>query len=585
MSSAQATGGELSEQAGSPGRGWLWGVAALVALHLGFGIHTALSKSVTHDELWHLPVGIQNWNDWRFDHDDLNPPLTRMWAALPAKLAGVEATPGNDAPQTALRFVLEHEDYRRWYVAGRLMNLLLSAATACLLAAWARRWFGKSAAVITTAVYCTSPNVLAHSSIVTPDAGLTLGFVATLFVLNLWLESRSWRFALLLGAALGVSQATKFTAVLLYPLVGILWLFSARGGAAAKLRGWQLPVALALSLCFWNAAYLFQGTGRSLADYNLQSSALSGIKAAFDGLARLPVPLPREYMTGLDRQRAVMEQPHPSYLDGVWSVTGFPSYFLRTLQYKLPHPFQVFAIWGTIVLASSRGVWQRWRKLLTLWLPGALLVGIASFSSMQLGVRYVLPALPLLMLCAGAIGVVIDRCPRRVRITGVSSAALLCLTSLRHHPHHLAYFNELAGGPVGGRHHLLDSNLDWGQDLNLVKAFMEDHDLEEIGLAYFGTLPCEALGIRYHIPPGRAPEPGWYAVSVNYVMGRPHLLREPDGSSRPVDLNEFAYFQAFEPVARLGYSIDVYHLSEADIAAAGRRAISDQFSAAFTSDF
>jgi hypothetical protein len=45
-------------------------------------------------------------------------------------------------------------------------------------------------------------------------------------------------------------------------------------------------------------------------------------------------------------------------------------------------------------------------------------------------------------------------------------------------------------------------------------------------------------------------------------MGRPHLLAEPDGTPRASDLNEFAYFQQFEPVARLGYSIDVYHIPE-----------------------
>ena len=33
------------------------------------------------------------------------------------------------------------------------------------------------------------------------------------------------------------------------------------------------------------------------------------------------------------------------------------------------------------------------------------------------------------------------------------------------HPFELTYFNVLAGGPLGGRRILSDSNLDWGQGL------------------------------------------------------------------------------------------------------------------------
>jgi hypothetical protein len=142
---------------------------------------------------------------------------------------------------------------------------------------------------------------------------------------------------------------------------------------------------------------------------------------------------------------------------------------------------------------------------------------------------------------------------------------------LRNHPHHLAYFNEYAGGPAGGRDHLLDSNLDWGQDLHLVKEFMDEQQLDSIGLAYFGTLHPELIGIDYTLPPEWTPEtaatwslpPGWYAVSVNYVLGRPHVLHEPEGGAHGVNIGAFSYFRELEPMRRLGYSIDVYHVPDA----------------------
>lgn len=548
-------------------------IAALVVVHLACGIHTALNKSATHDEIWHLPVGILNWQTGRFDQDTLNPPLTRMWAAIPAVIAGVNVESGRDASEIADRFVLQHEDFQRWYVWGRAFNLLLSGAAMLILVAWANRWYGGTGAIIAGILYTTCPNILAHSSLVTPDTGLMLGTVATLFFLSRWLESRGRRWTILLGLALGLTQTTKFTAILLYPCVLLAWLFGGRTGRAAAgattpddaakptRRAWELPLALAISLLVWNAAYLFRGTGETLRSLPLQSRTLQGLRDALGPLSDCPLPWPRDYLAGLDRQRSVMEQQHPIFLDDRWNVTGFPDYFLRTLEYKLPHVLQLAAVLGLFVMLFDRRPGKR-RRLLIVWPTIVLLLGIASGSSMQLGVRYILPLLPLFMLAAAALALPLAKVPRAVGIPLLLVFAVLCGASLRFHPHHLAYFNEWAGGPVGGRHHLLDSNLDWGQDLHLVRRFMDEHHLPDIQLAYFGTLPPEALGIIYEIPPAWRPAPGWHAVSVNYVMGRPHLLHLPDGSDRPVDLNEFAYFQQLTPVARLGYSIDVYHIPE-----------------------
>lgn len=38
---------------------------------------------------------------------------------------------------------------------------------------------------------------------------------------------------------------------------------------------------------------------------------------------------------------------------------------------------------------------------------------------------------------------------------------------LRCHPRHLAYFNELAGGPCDGYRHMLGSSFDWGQEMSV----------------------------------------------------------------------------------------------------------------------
>lgn len=199
-----------------------------------------------------------------------------------------------------------------------------------------------------------------------------------------------------------------------------------------------------------------------------------------------------------------------------------------------------------------------------LWLPTVMLIGMASTSGMQLGVRYILPALPLMFLGIGEIAVAWDW-PRFGRQQIAVVALLLVCDPWRVHPEYLAYFNELAGGVEGGRAHLLDSNLDWGQDLHELSHFLDEHPIPSMTLAYFGTMPPEALGVHYTLPPSGTPQPGWHAVSVNFVMGRPHGARDGRGGMRQLNIGEFAYFNAFEPRHRCGASLEIYHITDDDV--------------------
>src|SRR5439155_22186730 len=59
-------------------------------------------------------------------------------------------------------------------------------------------------------------------------------------------------------------------------------------------------------------------------------------------------------------------------------------------------------------------------------------------------------------------------------------------SSLAVFPHSLSYFNELAGGPENGPAHLLDANIDWGQDLLELKRWSDAHPAARpFHLAYF----------------------------------------------------------------------------------------------------
>jgi hypothetical protein len=131
-------------------------------------------------------------------------------------------------------------------------------------------------------------------------------------------------------------------------------------------------------------------------------------------------------------------------------------------------------------------------------------------------------------------------------------------SSLSVFPHSLSYFNELAGGPRGGHFHLLDGNLEWGQDFLYLEQWIKDHpEAHPLHVGFWGFLPLKDLGMDYSEftfgePDGDATLPaGWYAVSVNH-MRRDFRRSDP----------KYATFLKRTPVAMVGYTVYIYHITQ-----------------------
>jgi hypothetical protein len=187
-------------------------------------------------------------------------------------------------------------------------------------------------------------------------------------------------------------------------------------------------------------------------------------------------------------------------------------------------------------------------------------------SKLNLGVRHLLPVFPFTILLVARevtrwLGTVPDagRHARRLQVGTRVGVALLLLwqggSVLHVYPAFLAYFNEAAGGSTGGARYVGDSNLDWGQDLRRLRAFVDTQQIDRIAVAYFGgSSPRYELGRRYlpwHAALG--PYKGWLAVSVTSWQIA-HALR----ASQPE--HAYAWLQGQVPVTRIGYSILVYDL-------------------------
>jgi hypothetical protein len=225
------------------------------------------------------------------------------------------------------------------------------------------------------------------------------------------------------------------------------------------------------------------------------------------------------------------------------------AFFPVAMLIKTPIPFLLLCAIGAPVLARR---WWRSNDPLALVPPvGALAVlAVCMASAINIGLRHLLPAFPLLAICAG---VGASRLwARKARIARVLVIALLgwqVLTGIRAHPDYLAYFNECCDSHP--ERWIIDSDLDWGQDLDRLAAALRARHVGELYLAYFGS----ADPARHGLPPFRPlphgqPVHGWVAISEwEYAFGT---------SAPPHDY--YSWLRGHRPVARVGKSIRLYRI-------------------------
>src|SRR6185503_16908209 len=199
------------------------------------------------------------------------------------------------------------------------------------------------------------------------------------------------------------------------------------------------------------------------------------------------------------------------------------------------------------------------------WLPFVLYFAMAVSRSINIGHRHLLPVYPFLFVAAGSVAhSLIGLRPGRTRTLATAALGALlawyAVGTLRVHPHYLAYFNELAGGPAGGYRYLVDSNLDWGQDLIGLREFMSRSGVPRLKLLYFGTADPGYYGVACDRLPGYQPPPpstlvrdvrpgDIVAVSATHLQG---LYLEPEVRVLAERL------RAQRPLAVIGYSLFVY---------------------------
>lgn len=571
-------------------------VGGLLLLHTCLLAWADTRHSPTIDEVGHLPAGLSHWQLGRFEMYRVNPHLVRTVATIPVMFARPETDWGllhEEGYHKQLefdigkQFIVANGDCSfEYFTLARWACIPFSLLGAYVCFRWARELYGFWAGLLAMALWCFCPNILGNAQLITPDTGAAALGATAAYSFWRWLRSPGWSRAALAGASLGLAELTKTSWIVLFPLWPALWgvwRLSRRGdqgGLPWPGEAAQLGLVLLLGLYLINLGYGFDGSFEPLGNYDFVSESLAGPKYPppqqrnrFEGslLGAVPVPLPRDYVLGIDEQKRDFEQPtRSSYLRGEWRQGGWWYFYLYGLGIKTPLGTLAVALLAGALTVARRGSSLGWRDDLVVLAPAAIvLVLVSSQTGFNRHLRYVLPALPFVFIWASKVAGI--TAPRGVGFRTLVLGAVVwsVVSSLRVYPHSLSYFNALGGGPEGGHAHLVNSSIDWGQDLLYLKRWLDDHpEARPLSLAYFGLVDPRVAGIEFTLPPkaSSGPLPGWYAVSVTILRGYRYSLPDGRGREEYPDGPHYTYFLRLKPVAMAGYSIYIYHISpeEAD---------------------
>ena len=536
------------------------GLAAVLLLACLFAqtMSHARAASITFDEGPHLAIGYATLRtaDLRLQPIHIHPPLANCMAAAPLLLQDDLPDPRtisgweiNSLSAITDGIVWQYPHPQRLALASRFPIILMTLLLGTIIFRWATDLFGPKVGLLALFLCAFDPNVIAHGSLVTTDMAVVLWGTAALFLVARYLRLARRRYWVGAGVLLGLALASKVSAVSLVPVIGALCLLGPRSSSWRRRLSTTAGCLTLAAITLWAA-------------YGFEVRSLPG----------LPWPIPAA--THLEIYRSLQEHyqlGHPSFLMGQNSDQGWWYYFPIAFVLKTPLPTLFLLIASLIASLQSFDRAQdkfpiskldirRWGPLLSFPL---LYIASTFFSSVNIGYRHLLPLLPFLFILISRIA----NCELRIanhvsrtahhalRITFYALLACYLAVTLRLSPHYLAYFNVR-----GGYRYLVDSNLDWGQNLWQLRDWIEENGVERVYYAHFSPARPQVYGVQADfLPPDpRAvpfapldPAPGIYAIGATVLQG----VYTPD-------VNTYAWFRAHEPAARLGHALFVYEVPE-----------------------
>lgn len=403
---------------GKPG---LWAYHAVAALLIAAFVLQAFQSiralSTVTDESIDVAAGYSYWTtrDARINFE--HPVLIKLWLALPLlplRLAVPTQDPSwGDRHETAFTKTFLYRDpgkVERILLLARIPILLIGVLLAVFVRRWAAELWGPEAGLAALFLFVFDPNVIANSSLATMDLGLAAFTFVSMYYLWKWLEGGRRSDGLLAGVALGGALLSKYTALAFLPIVlaqcvAYRWAARAKGaprrGAPLK-QFLQLATAAAIVIIAvyaavfnWHPLLAAGGEHRTVTKALARMPLTDARRTQIVGLAqRIWVPDVESYVKGALDQRNHLIAGNHIFVMGRRFARGVWYYYPLALLLKTPIPILLLVLLrlslrARLPVVAAEGF---------LVLPIVSMVILACFSTVDLGVRYLLPLYPLLFV-------------------------------------------------------------------------------------------------------------------------------------------------------------------------------------------
>jgi len=561
------------------------------AFLLGFmaviSVILAKNDSGTVDEVAHIPSGYSYvaYNDFRLNPE--HPPLAKAVSGIPllftknAELTKSAAWDDINQWEAGWDFIYRlGNDADQILFLTRLPMIVLLLILGIYLYKFAAELFGRKVAVFILTLFVFYPDLLAHGHLVTTDVAAALGFTLAIYYYYRYTKERSKKSLIIAGVAFGLAQLLKFSSFLLIPIFFIYALYlgfqkrkSAGGFLKAFWSEFKSTILLGIvSLFVIYFVYLpFIWNTSSEIEHQLIESNLT------NDIRTLPLrnflhffensPFLRaigHYILGVFLVFGRVGGGNSTYILGHFSDKSISWYFPVAWLLKTPLPIIILYLSGIVTFAwglikrVKRDYWISW-LILT---PVIIYWVVTLKGSLNIGIRHLMPTIPFVLLFIGyQLKSIINSAKIGWQKTTIGTlTAWLIAGTVINYPGYISYFNELTYGTE--KHDILvDSSLDWGQDMKRLQKYLEDNNISLIKVDYFGGSVPE-----YYIPGARkwrsgyGPTTGYLAVSATFFQ-----------FSKMAGANEgkwsYEWLEDYEPRAIIGNSILLYYIDPNDFAA------------------
>jgi 4-amino-4-deoxy-L-arabinose transferase-like glycosyltransferase len=545
------------------------GLLAIIFLQL---VMMASRNSATWDEPDHIYSAYMQAKQGDFGLNPEHPPLIKFLGALPLlnmqfKMPQLQGRPYRFEEAVGGREFLFGNDANAILLRVRLATSSITILLAMMVFLAAQEMFGTGAGLIALSLIAFDPTLLAHSALMTTDAGGACFMFASVYAFYRYAGSPSRTRLILVGLAAGLALASKHSSVLLFPM---LLLLSLAEVVWQRKRALQFAVALGaialLSVGVLWASYGFRYAARVDglqlnptvgAQFARVPSHAAGVVLA--AVAKLHL-LPESYLYGFAHV-LVQSKAFTSFLLG--TIYPHPVWFYFPVAMVIKSTLTFLILFAITVWAIATGRLRARREILYMALPAAIYMAFAMAGGMNIGVRHVLPIYVFLsVLIGGAAWKLVQR-DRRWLYAVVALLVFQAVSVMHAFPAYISYANEAAGGPSAVHNLLSDSSSDWGQQLKAVKRYTDEHGIRNCWFAYFGQgvvdfsyygIPCKPLitaDSLYFDGPRDVPP----SIDGPVFMSAGVLAGFEFG---PGALNAYEQFKRLKPAAVIDYGVFVY---------------------------